>query len=227
MSSLAHAFDISLKKSGSNLVAYVLERNGKVLRGWKANWPTWKQRSRRNVAGRSQKPTGCFKKHCRKENEIWMISNASRRKLRHRKPPQPQSKPSVKPSRTIAKRWWGAWTRPCRIPYRKCPSCSWTSSSSCSLTRIFEQVVFTYIPEKSARPVPDLVRPTPTDMIQDLEQKTREVFVMDSILAERMALLAPFGKGRNLKQVESGMLLAKLLRLAATFEIKAEFCYHC
>ena len=43
---------------------------------------------------------------------------------------------------------------------------------------------------------------------------------MNSILAERMALLAPFGKDRNLNQIERGMLLAELLGLAAKFENK-------
>ena len=74
--------------------------------------------------------------------------------------------------------------------------------------------------DKKARPVPDLVSPTRSDMIQNLGQKTREVFVINSILAERMALLAPFGKDRNLNQIERGMLLAELLGLAAKFENK-------
>ena len=54
-------------------------------------------------------------------------------------------------------------------------------------------------------------------------QKTSEISFMNSILEERIAILAPFGRNITLNEIERGMLLADLLGLAAKFANKASY----
>ena len=74
-----------------------------------------------------------------------------------------------------------------------------------------------------------MLPPTPSQDPQDLQaiiqnsaNKINELQVMNSILVDRIAILAPLGKGKDLNEVERGMLLAELLWLAARFEQKAK-----
>ena len=70
----------------------------------------------------------------------------------------------------------------------------------------------------------ELLSPIPSQdphlqgMIQNLSKKTSELISMNSILEDCIAILAPLGKGRDLNELERGMLLADLLGLAAKFE---------